>query len=546
MQFNSFAYVIFFLIVYIVYRVSPQRFQNFILLIASYLFYAWWDVRFLFLIILSTVINYSCSVELLSNKINVKERIAFSAWIILAYFVFVVVQWDQAPIFREAPATLFSWSSLIAWREHWKPLLIVCVTTLVFNLIYPKISKLDEKRRRGLILFLGVGANLFILGFFKYYNFFIQNIEWLLRGLNMDPSRFHLNIILPVGISFFTFKGIGYIVDVYRGTIKTAYRYSDFALFIAFFPSLLAGPIDRGATFLRQLCSERKFKWEQFFRGIHLFFYGLFKKVVIADGVVRSVNSIFISSGQPSWIDIIAATLLFTIQIYCDFSGYTDMARGAAKIFGIDLMINFKLPYFSKNPREFWNRWHISLSTWLRDYLYIPLGGNRFGKINTYRNLLTTMVLGGLWHGAAWNFVLWGFYHGLILSLHRAFNTVRSNSSLGWTTVMNGLKMLVCIIAIAYGWLLFRAPSLETILSFSSTLIWDFGNMDLGIMRPKVAALLGIILLAGIELIEYLFKGEPFYKKLPMPAWTALYSLMIFAVLLGMGNESAQFIYFNF
>ena len=546
MQFNSFAYISFFLIVYIVYRVSPHRFQNFILLIASYLFYAWWDVRFLFLIILSTVINYSCSVELLSNKINVKERIAFSAWIILAYFVFVVVQWDQAPIFREAPATLFSWSSLIAWREHWKPLLIVCVTTLVFNLIYPKIAKLDEKRRRGLILFLGVGANLFILGFFKYYNFFIQNIEWLLRGLNMDPSRFHLNIILPVGISFFTFKGIGYIVDVYRGTIKTEYRYSDFALFIAFFPSLLAGPIDRGATFLRQLCSERKFKWEQFLRGIHLFFYGLFKKVVIADGVVRSVNSIFISSGQPSWIDIIAATLLFTIQIYCDFSGYTDMARGAAKIFGIDLMINFKLPYFSKNPREFWNRWHISLSTWLRDYLYIPLGGNRFGKINTYRNLLTTMVLGGLWHGAAWNFVLWGFYHGLILSLHRAFNTVRSNSSLGWTTVMNGLKMLVCIIAIAYGWLLFRAPSLETILSFSSTLIWDFGNMDLGIMRPKVAALLGIILLAGIELIEYLFKGEPFYKKLPMPAWTALYSLMIFAVLLGMGNESAQFIYFNF
>ena len=546
MQFNSFAYISFFLIVYIVYRVSPHRFQNFILLIASYLFYAWWDVRFLFLIILSTVINYSCSVELLSNKINVKERIAFSAWIILAYFVFVVVQWDQAPIFREAPATLFSWSSLIAWREHWKPLLIVCVTTLVFNLIYPKIAKLDEKRRRGLILFLGVGANLFILGFFKYYNFFIQNIEWLLRGLNMDPSRFHLNIILPVGISFFTFKGIGYIVDVYRGTIKTAYRYSDFALFIAFFPSLLAGPIDRGATFLRQLCSERKFKWEQFLRGIHLFFYGLFKKVVIADGVVRSVNSIFISSGQPSWIDIIAATLLFTIQIYCDFSGYTDMARGAAKIFGIDLMINFKLPYFSKNPREFWNRWHISLSTWLRDYLYIPLGGNRFGKINTYRNLLTTMVLGGLWHGAAWNFVLWGFYHGLILSLHRAFNTVRSNSPLGWTKAMNGLKMLVCIIAIAYGWLLFRAPSLETILSFSSTLIWDFGNMDLGIMRPKVAALLGIILLAGIELIEYLFKGEPFYKKLPMPAWTALYSLMIFAVLLGMGNESAQFIYFNF
>lgn len=546
MQFNSLTYIVFFLAVYLVYRIIPYRLQNMVLLVASYFFYAWWDVRFLFLIILSTFVNYYCSLMLLTGEIPTRERIASSIWIIVAYLAFVLFQWDKLSSFHLMLTDSFNWGALIAWEKNWKIILVLCAVILFFHAAYPKIKSLKEKRKKGFFLFFGVAANLSILGFFKYYNFFIENIEWLLRGLSMEPARFHLNIILPIGISFFTFKGIGYIVDVYRGTIKTAYRYTDFALFVAFFPSLLAGPIERGASFLRQICDKRKFKWEQFLRGIHLFFYGLFKKVVIADGVVRSVNSVFSSSGQPSWIDIVVATLLFTIQIYCDFSGYTDMARGTAKLFGIDLMINFNLPYFSKNPREFWNRWHISLSTWLRDYLYIPLGGNRLGKINTYRNLMATMILGGLWHGAAWNFVLWGFYHGLILSLHRAFSTVRSGSSIGWTIAVNGVKMFICFIAISYGWLLFRAPSLETVLSFSSTLVWDFGNTDLGIMRPKVAALLGIILLAGIELIEYFFKGEPFYKKLPMPAWTALYSLMIFAVLLGVGNESAQFIYFNF
>ena len=284
-----------------------------------------------------------------------------------------------------------------------------------------------KEKKRAFSLFW-VSANLLILGFFKYYNFFIDNIEWLLSGSNINPSRLYLDIILPIGVSFYTFKGISYVMDSYRDQLKISHTFPDFSLFMAFFPSLLAGPIDRASSFLQQICEKRSLNWEQSIRGIHLFLYGLFKKVVIADGVVRTVASVFDSTGQPSWIDVVVATVLFTIQIYCDFSGYTDMARGTAKLFGIDLMINFRLPYFSKNPREFWNRWHISLSTWLRDYLYIPLGAIKKVRLQTYRNLIITMVLGGLWHGAAWNFVLWGLYHGIVLGIHRAITSIRSTA----------------------------------------------------------------------------------------------------------------------
>ncbi len=463
MQFNSLTYIAFFLAVYLVYRIMPHRLQNMVLLIASYIFYAWWDVRFLFLIILSTVLNYCCGIIFRTGVISLKQRIIFSTWIILAYFFTVMFQWNHLPTFQGIFTTNIDWGTLTASEETWKIFLTLCITVLFFNLLYPKIVLLDEKRKRGLFLFLGVSANLLILGFFKYYNFFIDNIEWFLSGLSMNPSRFYLDIILPIGVSFYTFKGISYVVDTYRGQVKTDPRYTDFALFMAFFPSLLAGPIDRASAFLQQICEKRKLSWDQSIRGLHLFLYGLFKKVVIADGVVRTVNSVFDSTGQASWIDVVVATVLFTIQIYCDFSGYTDMARGTAKLFGIDLMVNFKLPYFSKNPREFWSRWHISLSTWLRDYLYIPLGGNRNGNAQTYRNLIITMVLGGLWHGAAWNFVLWGLYHGIVLSIHRAIGSIRSAAREHKSVLNDIAKITFFFMVICYGWLLFRAPSLEKI-----------------------------------------------------------------------------------
>jgi alginate O-acetyltransferase complex protein AlgI len=542
---NSTTYFLFVPVVYLIYWLAPKRQRNLVLLIASYLFYTWWDARLLSLIVISTAINYCCGLAIKNGESEARHRLTASFWIIIACLLSLAIHFGLL-----AKANSLSWHTLEQSLLHdemvWIVLGFLCLSLLFLNVGYSRIKSRSGSSKKDLSLIAGVIANLVILGFFKYYNFFVDNIAWVIRGMNLDPGRFYLHIVLPVGISFYTFKGISYIIDVSRNQIEPEKRYVNFALFLGFFPSLLAGPIDRAKNLLPQFSSMRKqtvaFPWE----GLHLILYGLFKKVVIADGVVRSVNSVFNSSGQTSWIDIIAATTLFTIQIYCDFSGYTDMARGTAKLFGIDLMINFNLPYFSKSPREFWNRWHISLSTWLRDYLYIPLGGNRLGKIKTYRNLILTMVLGGLWHGAAWNFVFWGLYHGLALGLHRVSITLRDERPSSEAMMVKGFKMAVCFVAVAYGWLLFRAPSLDAVLNLSSKLIFDFGNIDLGIMRPKVAAVLGIVLLAGIEMIEYWSDGEPFYKRLPMPAWTALYSLIVFALLMGLGTESTQFIYFNF
>jgi alginate O-acetyltransferase complex protein AlgI len=252
------------------------------------------------------------------------------------------------------------------------------------------------------------------LGFFKYFNFFIDSGENAFRLIGIDPTNLRLAVLLPVGISFYTFQSLSYTIDVYRKRIVPTSRFWDFALFVAYFPPLVAGPIERAWHLLPQLSKPRRIRLAQSMDGIVLILLGLFKKVAIADGVAPAVDSVFNSSGAVSQSDVMLATLLFAVQIFCDFSGYSDIARGVSKLFGIELIVNFHLPYFSKNPSEFWRCWHISLSSWLRDYLYIPLGGNRPGGTRTYFNLFLTLLLGGLWHGAAWNYVLWGSVSGRV------------------------------------------------------------------------------------------------------------------------------------
>ena len=546
MALNSITYLIFLPFIYFAYIVTPNRYKNLLLLIASYIFYAWWDARFLSLIAISTSINYCCGLLMNSEKITFNNRLTVSLWVICICFISLLIDFRLLSYADTISSLIFPWSILVGDKSKWIIFIAVVLCVILCNLMYKQIQMHIGSKNRFYFFIAGVIADLIILGFFKYYNFFIDNMELLIKSLNMDSARFHLNIILPIGISFYTFKGISYAVDVYRGQLEPEKSYINFSLFIAFFPSLLAGPLDRAKNFLDQFSIVRKHTAAGIYEALHLVIYGLFKKIVIADGVVRTVNSVFDSSGQPSWIDIVIATVLFTIQIYCDFSGYTDIARGSAKFFGIELMINFNLPYFSKNSREFWNRWHISLSRWLRDYLYIPLGGNRCGVSKTYRNLMLTMILGGLWHGAAWNFIFWGFYHGIILCLHRAIDVFKSTTASRCAPIINAMKTIFFFFVISYGWLLFRTPSLEKLVNFSSIIIYDFGNLAFSAMRPRAAALIGVVLLACIEVIEYLHKGELFYKKLPMPAWTAVYSLMIFVFSLGLGNESGQFIYFKF
>jgi D-alanyl-lipoteichoic acid acyltransferase DltB (MBOAT superfamily) len=339
---------------------------------------------------------------------------------------------------------------------------------------------LKKEYCRKLFLILSVAVNLCILGVFKYFNFFASNLTSLLQSVfDITPNALTLNIILPVGISFYTFKTISYSVDVYRGNIN-ARSLSEVAAYIAFFPQLLAGPIERSKNFLTQFEQRREMTPDKFREGTWLIFWGLYKKMVIADRMAMLVNGVFapfdkITSGNTvavpeDGLRLLIAVYAFAIQIYCDFSGYSDMAIGTAKLLGFDTMLNFNLPYFSRTPSEFWRRWHISLSTWLRDYLYIPLGGNRGGNIALYRNLMITMLLGGLWHGAAWTFVLWGAFHGIILVIYRALGISSEKPAPKWLAVAQGLIMfhLICL-----GWLLFRAHNLETVRIFLKSIIFN-------------------------------------------------------------------------
>ena len=343
---------------------------------------------------------------------------------------------------------------------------------------------------------------------------------------------------------------MSYTIDIYRGQLKATNRFLDFALFVSYFPQLVAGPIERASELLPRILAPRGLNFKQSTRGLYLILFGLFKKIAIADSIAKSVNSIYEASGQQvSWLDIVLATFLFAVQIYCDFSGYSDIARGVSKLFGIELMRNFDVPYFSQSPSEFWRRWHISLSTWLRDYLYIPLGGNRKG--NVYRNLMITMVLGGLWHGAGWNFVLWGFYQGALLCIYRFGSKAFSSSSIklfpnSWSTAKSLLSTVVFFIFTCYGWLLFRANSFEQIATFTQILFTDIGNLSLSMNKPTLAGLFGLPLLFVYEVIEYNSQSPTFYKKVPTIIRGIFYALLTTIMIMGMSNAPEQFIYFQF
>lgn len=520
------------------------------LLIASYVFYSWWDVRFLFLIILSTAVDFYCGSMMETGRLTRSKRYFASLYVVLAAFFFVTLQWNVLGLRTEPIAVSVQWAQLLpaSW-SGWLVLLGTLAAVAIANLLYPRFTSLKEKQRRDLFLFISVFTNLAILGFFKYFNFFIGSAEGVIRALGIQAEFLHLNIVLPVGISFYTFKTMSYTIDVYRRKIKPAHRFLDFALFLAFFPPLLAGPIDRASDLLPQFSNPRQLSFDQSAQGVFLILFGLFKKVAISDGVAVSVNAIYGTTGMVSWIDVVLATFLYAVQIYCDFSGYSDIARGISKLFGIELMVNFNLPYFSKDPSEFWGRWHISLSTWLRDYLYIPLGGSRQGNRRTYQNLMTTMVLGGLWHGAAWNFILWGFYQGALLCVYRAFTpkaTKQHERKNGLRLLRTLLATLFFFILTCYGWLLFRATTLAQIITFTKILFVDFGNLALSVPKPPLPALLGIPLLICYEVVEYQTNNPHFYRRYPTPARGALYAAIIIILLMGESNAPAQFIYSQF
>ena len=437
-----------------------------------------------------------------------------------------------------------------AW--DWRFLSLILLSTVIDYFVAQKMAHTTAQSRRRQLLSVSLAANLGMLAIFKYLGFFVESFAAMLAALGYQADPFTLSIVLPVGISFYTFQTLSYTIDVYRRDMEPTDDFLDFALFVAFFPQLVAGPIERARNLLPNIASPRRLSWEDLGRGSVLCLTGLIKKIVIADGIAPSVNAIY-AAPDPSGLDIVLATWLFAIQIYCDFSGYTDIARGVAKILGFRLMRNFAQPYFAVDPQEFWRRWHISLSTWLRDYLYISLGGNRGGSWRTWRNLMATMTLGGLWHGAAWNFILWGLYQGGLLALHRALagrhgavGEGMRRSAAGW--LWQVLKIAVFFQIVCYGWLLFRAQSFAQITEFTRRM-FSFAQSDyLSVSMPSVplAALLGILWLLLWDLLTEVTGNVRFYRHWPVPVRAGLYAGMIYLLAFGATTSTSAFIYFQF
>jgi len=344
----------------------------------------------------------------------------------------------------------------------WRFLGLILISTLVDFWAGMFIAGQETAAKRKAALMVSICMNLGLLGFFKYYNFFIESAYSLLSVFGTSSTAWRLDIVLPVGISFYTFQTMSYTIDVYRGEGRPIRNLLDFGVFVAFFPQLVAGPIERATNLLPQVSRPRRLTKEGFETGCWLIFWGLFKKMVIADNLAVVADRAFTAGSSPGALMVLVGLYAFAYQIYCDFSGYSDIARGLARLMGFELMVNFRNPYFAINPQDFWRRWHISLSTWLRDYLYIPLGGSKKGARRTYINLALTMLLGGLWHGAAWTFVAWGAYQGFLLMVHRAF-CGKYDQKRGVFSLVNCGKMMVMFHAACLGWLMFRASSLSQV-----------------------------------------------------------------------------------
>lgn len=471
MLFNSFAFWLFFVVVFSLYFALKHRGQNLLLLVASYFFYGCWDWRFLSLIAASTLIDYFVARGISESN--------------------------------------------------------------------------NTSLRRGLLA-LSVTCNLGILAFFKYFGFFATELSELLTLVGIPAMIPTVNVILPVGISFYTFQTMSYTIDVYRGHCKATRSLLDFAVYVSFFPQLVAGPIERASHFLPQVTQPRVRRPDDFREGLFLVVDGMFRKVVIADNMAPIVDSIFSRPvSELGGLEILLGIYAFAFQIYGDFSGYSSIARGVARWLGFDLMVNFRMPYFADSPSDFWRRWHISLSQWLRDYLYIPLGGNRLGTWQTYRNLMLTMILGGLWHGAAWTFVAWGVFHGALLCLYRVADRGTIPEDSQWPRLRHLGRVILMFHFICLGWLLFRAESMLQVGEMLVRIPVDWS------LTPLASTALGFLLFyAGpLMLLELWQEREGELSALLRTHWAVrgvVYLYIVGMMLFFPPPTPSEFIYFQF
>ncbi|MDH4055534.1 MAG: MBOAT family protein [Gammaproteobacteria bacterium] len=483
MLFNSIDFAVFLPIVFAIYWLIPNsriRLQNAVLLIASYVFYGWWDWRFLSLIIISSLIDYVVGLAMHREQVQLKRK---------------------------------------------------------------------------LLLLISLCANLGLLGYFKYFNFFAESFVAAFTFFNVSFDVSRLNIILPVGISFYTFQTLSYSIDIYRRKLEPTQRIVDFFAFVSFFPQLVAGPIERASNLLPQFNRQRHFSYELAVDGLRQILWGLFKKIVIADNCAVLVNLVFADHTAYSGSTLLLAAVLFAFQIYGDFSGYSDIATGTARLFGFNLMQNFAFPYFSRDIAEFWRRWHISLSSWFRDYLYIPLGGSRGTQWKTVRNIFVIFLVSGFWHGANWTFLFWGFLHALyFLPLQLASKNRQNLEPIDRNKVLPGfwdiLNMGKTFFLVVAAWIFFRADSISTAFDY----IVRICSLSLFSM-PEIGVTKLIPLIAILIVVEWINRHEAHgFKRIGFPTlpmfnnrifrWSTYHAIILLIILLG--SEPQTFIYFQF
>lgn len=465
----------------------------------------------------------------------------FNSFIFLIFLGVVLPTFYLLPKKNQKNIFLLLSSYVFYGYWDWRFCSLLLLSTIIDFYVGKALYKSEEKNRKKL-LFISLISNLGILFTFKYFNFFIDSFKSIADALNYNLDYLHLNLLLPIGISFYTFQTLSYTIDIYRKKLKPTNDFIDFALFVSFFPQLVAGPIERAKSIIPQLSKKLQPTKNQIKEGITLIILGLFRKVMIGDTSGRIVDHIFNDVSEYKSIEIIAALLLFSIQIYADFSGYSHIARGTAKLLGVELMKNFEQPYLSKNITEFWRTWHISLSTWLRDYLYIPLGGNRKGTSRMYLNLMITMLLGGLWHGASWNFVIWGGLHGIYLAIHKAFfeNTKSDGGLLKYVS-----HTIFTYVLVTFTWLFFRATTIaDTKNSLSKFINWEPSEHS-SIFITITLSYLVVTLFIDITERKY---GHTSILKIKSPGIAlGILSALLFVTLTYMFQANpSPFIYFQF
>lgn len=456
---------------------------------------------------------------------------------------------------------------LLPYRWRWLHLLIascifymafipVYILILIFTIVIDYyagilIEEAQGTRKRRYLL-LSILANCGVLALFKYYNFFTNNINDLIDAIGLTRHEIpYLHIILPIGLSFHTFQAMSYTIEVFRGNQKAERHFGIYALYVMFYPQLVAGPIERPQNLLHQFREDHPLKYERIRSGLLLMLWGFFQKVVIADRLALYVDPVYNHSADFHGLPVIIATLFFAFQIYCDFSGYTDIARGAARVMGFELMKNFNQPYHARTVTEFWSRWHISLSSWFRDYLYIPLGGNRVSHLRNYLNLAIVFMVSGLWHGANWTFVIWGALHGFYVICERAF-------AKQYHIVPMAVKHVFTFLFVCFAWIFFRAANFHVAANIISHAFQftQANSLNIGFFKRGVydisrfsivLSFIMIVVLLSVNTLQYYFwqLGEKLFAQPVYVRWAVYYSLLIGIIKLGVFSK-AQFIYFQF